>query len=549
MSGLSREPNTGFRSIFDTRWIGKDGVGKQGSWRWRGTERMMREPVDWPTFDLLTHRVRTTPDRTALLAAETGAEWTYRELDDEVDDVSRGLTSIGIGHEDRVGSLLDTRVAFVRLVHATMRVGAVLVLLDVRLTQREVRNRIDRADLDALVCDADTESVAVGEFDGSVISVDEPHDGDVDPIDGFVTATRTTTDVPRHLSRNDRAVTMFTSGTTGDPKPVELTIGNLVASATASAFRLGVDADDRWLVCLPMYHMGGLAPVVRSTLYGTTVVVQQTFDPTETADVIDRFEVTGVSLVPTMLTRMLDTGWTPPERLRFVLLGGAPASRDLIERCEINDVPVHPTYGMTETASQVATARPEDAFEHPGTVGQPLVFTTVRIVDDDGDRCEAGEVGELIVDGPTVTPGYDDETDATETRVGDRGLRTGDVGYRDQDGRLWILGRRDDRIITGGENVYPGEVADVLRSYPGIREAAVVGVEDPEWGERIAALVVPESDDQTMDHDVLDAHCRERLAGYKCPKTVVAVDSLPRTASGTIDRESVRERLASRTRT
>jgi O-succinylbenzoic acid--CoA ligase len=317
-----------------------------------------------------------------------------------------------------------------------------------------------------------------------------------------------------------------------------------VASATASAFRLGVTRSDRWLCCLPTYHMGGLAPVVRSALYGAAVVIQREFDAAETARILDESGITGVSLVPTMLARLLGVGWEPSEQLRFVLLGGAPASDDLLARARERDVPACPTYGMTETASQIATATPEQAAGHEGTVGQPLVNTTVTVVDEDGDPVGTGETGEIVVSGPTVTPGYLDPA-VTEDAFGPEGLHTGDIGSRDEDGRLWVHNRVDDRIVTGGENVDPGEVVAVLREHPAVHEAAVVGLDDPEWGERVAALVVPaDGGDPTAEE--IEGHCRERLAGFKLPRTVAFADELPRTASGTVDRGAVRKRLRDR---
>jgi O-succinylbenzoic acid--CoA ligase len=295
-----------------------------------------------------------------------------------------------------------------------------------------------------------------------------------------------------------------------------------------------------------MYHMGGLAPVVRSTLYGSAVVLQRSFDAAATQRVVRERRVTGLSLVPTMLTRLLDAGWTPPDHLRFVLLGGAPTPAVLVDRCERHGVPVHPTYGATETASQVATATPARAFDHEGTVGQPLLFTDVTVVDDDGEPCDPGESGELVVDGPTVTPGYLDD-DQTAAAFGEHGLHTGDVGYRDVDGRLWVLGRLDDTVVTGGENVHPGEVADVVQDHPAVADVAVVGLPDEEWGERVAALVVPDAAVAAdLDVDLLESRCRDRLAPFKVPKTWGVAGELPRTASGTVDREAVRERLQGR---
>ncbi|WP_459809506.1 o-succinylbenzoate--CoA ligase [Halopiger thermotolerans] len=513
--------------------------------------------MEWPTRDLLAHRAATTPQRTALIDADADegdadAAWTYADFDRRVDRTAAALEAATVV-DDRLGLLMSTRPAFATLLFAAMRLGLTVVPLNVRETTAELASKVERTELEAVVCERETEATALelAESTGSrglpVLSVDEPEsdtaaDADVRLLETTADGNSSSPSVdPVPLERDDTQLLLFTSGTSGEPKIVRLTVGNLVASATASAFRLGVDRNDRWLCCLPMYHMGGLAPVVRSTLYGTTVVIQRAFDADETARVTDEYDVTGVSLVPTMCKRLLDAGWEPPESLRFVLLGGAPASSELLERCLEADVPVHPTYGMTETASQVATATPADVREHEGTVGQPLVNTDVTVIDEDGDPVPVGEPGELVVAGPTVTPGYLD-ADRTAEAFGERGLHTGDIGYRDADGRLWILNRRSDRIVTGGENVDPGEVVSVLRGHPAVEDAAVVGLEDPEWSERVAALVVPAAE-TAPDIAALLAHCDEHLAGFKQPKTIAFVDGLPRTASGTVDRESARDRL------
>jgi O-succinylbenzoic acid--CoA ligase len=224
-----------------------------------------------------------------------------------------------------------------------------------------------------------------------------------------------------------------------------------------------------------------------------------------------------------------------------VLLGGAPAPDTLVERCRDFSVPVYPTYGMTETSSQVATATPREAFDDVGTVGRPLFWTDVTVRDGDGATVDPGESGELVVDGPTVSPGYYENPDATGAAFGPHGLRTGDVGYLDEHGRLFVLGRVDDQIITGGENVHPREVVDVLREHPQVDDVVVVGVPDDEWGELVGALVVGDADELTVDD--LEGYCRERLAGFKLPRVISFAEALPRTASGTVERETVRDRL------
>ncbi|MFA9415622.1 class I adenylate-forming enzyme family protein [Natrinema sp. HArc-T2] len=507
----------------------------------------MTTPIDWPTRDPVAHRIAATPQRTALIDVETDTNWTFREYDRRVDRLAAALQSAALAGE-RIGVLMDTRPAFATLFFAAMRTGTTVVALNVRETPDELAAKVARADLTAVVCERETKATALevaAEADSvDVYSVDEPQRGRTGTLEKVDTSAHSIE--PVELERDDTQLVMFTSGTSGEPKAVRLTVGNLVASATASAFRLGVGPDDRWLCCLPMYHMGGLAPVVRSALYGTPVVIQRAFDPDATARVLEDYSITGVSLVPTMCKRLLDAGWEPADALRFVLLGGAPASSELLERCRERDVPVCPTYGMTETASQIATALPEEAAAHEGTVGQPLMFTDVTVVDETGAAIEPGEQGELVVSGPTVTPGYLDNSH-TEAAFGERGLHTGDVGYRDADDRLWILNRRSDRIVTGGENVDPGEVVAALRDHPRVEDAAVVGLADAEWGERVAALVVPDtdssSDDSTLEPRALLAHCDDHLAGFKQPKTIGIVDALPRTASSTVDREAVRDRL------
>ncbi|WP_226482975.1 class I adenylate-forming enzyme family protein [Natrinema amylolyticum] len=528
---------------------------------------MIGEPVDWPTRDLVAHRAAATPQQTALIDIETGTAWRFREFDNRVDRVAsrledRVLAGSGTERDDRerIGLLMDTRPAFATLFFAAMRTGATVVPLNVRETTGELAAKVERTDVTAIVCERETEAAALeiaADTAVDVRSVDEPgrdRTGSLVPSDSSDVTdsgleSRSVEPVP--LERDDTQLIMFTSGTSGEPKAVRLTVGNLVASATASAFRLGANPADRWLCCLPMYHMGGLAPVIRSVLYGTTVVIQRDFGAESTARVLDDYDVTGVSLVPTMCKRLLDAGWEPADALRFVLLGGAPASDELLERCRRAGVPAHPTYGMTETASQIATATPAETGTHEGTVGQPLLFTDVSVVDGTGSPVESGEPGELVVSGPTVTPGYLDD-EQTAAVFGERGFHTGDVGYRDADGRLWILNRRSDRIVTGGENVDPGEVVAALRAHSRVEDAAVVGLADEEWGERVAALVVPDSEtrtetgpdaDRVLEPRSLLAHCDERLAGFKRPKTIGFADALPRTASGTVDREAVRERL------
>ena len=295
------------------------------------------------------------------------------------------------------------------------------------------------------------------------------------------------------------ALTVRTSGTSGTPKDVELTYGNWLWSALGSAVALGHPPSERWLCALPLTHVGGLSILVRSVIAGTTVLLHERWD-TE-AVLLGLDDATMVSLVPTTLKRLLDAGLREPPALRHALLGGAPIAPPLLARAREAKVPVAPTYGLTEACSQVTTH------------GFPLFCTKVELADD----------GEVLVQGPTV--------------AGGGVLRTGDLGRWDAHGRLEIVGRKADTIITGGENVAPAEVEAVLEQHPAVAEAAVHGRPDPEWGEAVVATVVL-SGEATPDE--LRAYAAERLDVFKVPKAIATRhEPLPRTGSGKLLRREL----------
>ena len=297
---------------------------------------------------------------------------------------------------------------------------------------------------------------------------------------------------------------LFTSGTSGEPKAVALTETNHEASAIASAWNLGVDPDDRWLCCLPLWHVGGLSILHRSAIYGTTAVLHEGFDAERVRAELESGAVTLVSLVATMLRRLIDAGLRGWPALRAALVGGGPIPADLVRWARETGFPLRATYGMTETCSQVVT-------DH-----RPLLGVELRIADD----------GEILVRGPMVAPGA----------LGEDGwLHTRDRGRIDADGRLEVLGRIDDVIVTGGENVAAVEVEEALLAHPAVRDAAVVGRPDAEWGEAVTAYVVA---DGASDAELL-AHVRGRLAAHKVPKAIHRRDELPRNAAGKLVRREL----------
>ena len=411
---------------------------------------------------------------------------TYAELAEGAARTARRLAALGVREGQRVATTLPPSLAFAELLHALPLIGASLVPLNTRLTSGERRWQLEDS--------------------GARLCVEEPLDGEEAEIEA-----RRAPDLDSEHS------VIYTSGTTGRPTAVSLTHRNHIASALASAWNLGVDPGDRWLGVLPLFHVGGLAVLLRSAIYGTTAVLHDGFDVERVKDAFEQGEVTLASLVPTMLRRLVEAGLESAPALRAVLLGGGPVPRDLLEWSAQHDFPALQTYGMTQTSSQIATLTAAEAVTKAGSAGRPLLGVELSI---------SGE-GEILARGPMISPGALDPADGW--------LHTGDRGRLDDEGYLWVEGRLKDVIVTGGENVACAEVEGVLEEHPAVVEAAVVGLPDPEWGEVVTAFVVLDGE---PGGDLI-AHCRERLAGYKVPRALHVVDALPRNAAGKLLRRDL----------
>ena len=394
------------------------------------------------------------PERTAL--ERDGERLNYAQLLARARAGAAGLRAAGVRSGERVPLAEEDRFAFAAGLHGCLLHGAAAVPIDLRLTRAEQELR----------------------------------------------------SAPGVALTPGTATIMHTSGTTSAPRPVELTLGNWQANALGSAVALGLDLDERWLCVMPLAHVGGLSILLRSTIYATTVVLHQRFDVEAVlAELMDPGRrITLVSLVPTMLARLLDAGLRSPPTLRWALLGGGPIPPGLLARAGSSGVPVAPTYGMTEACSQIAT------------FGLPLTGVELRFED-----------GEIAVRGPVVAPGSLDP---------DGWLRTGDLGELDEGGRLRVVGRRADTIVSGGENIAPAEVENVLLEHPAVADAGVFARPDPEWGEAVVASVVLR-DGLAAAPDDLQRFVGERLARFKVPKEIAFTTALPRTPSGKLLRREL----------
>jgi o-succinylbenzoate---CoA ligase len=434
--------------------------------------------------DPLRDLARRHGPRRAVSDRSSGFWATWFDLDGLAHTWARRFESLGLRPGHRVAVMEPAGVRFAALLHACLRSGAAIV---------PVSPRWPHAEVDRVLADCRPLLLVAG--------------GEVERRPGPA------------LGAPDDACVLYTSGTTGPPKGVRLTLGNHVASALGCREHLDTGEHDRWLALLAPHHVGGLAMFLRAAICNQPLVTLARFDEAAALEAMEADRPTLLSVAPTMLARLVEAGGADQlRRLRAILVGGAPASAEQVRRWAALGIPVCPTYGMTETCSQVTLVPPGRAAELAGTAGTVCPHARIEIED-----------GEIVVCGPAVSPGYVNPAIAPAPEGGR--FRTGDLGRLD-DGVLTVLGRVDDAIITGGENVRPEEVEAVLRAHPGVADAAVAGRPDELWGEVVAAWVVAEATIQAE----LDRWCRERLPAFKVPRRWTFAARLPRSEGGKVQR-------------
>ncbi len=464
-------------------------------------------------MDPLRRTARRLPEVLAVVGSSEGGRssssgWSFRELDRRADLIAHALVGSGVMRGDRVAMCLPPCAEAVAVLHAVSRARAVLVPLNPAWTDFEVRRGLE----------------AVGGATRVIDSLEQVVDWVGPDVRGEIGP-----DMEFGLPVPDELVSVvLTSGSTGLPRPVGITHRNLIASADRVIQRLALKTDDRWLTSLSPAHVGGMTLIHRASVVACTLVTRPRFEASEVASLVDKGEITHASLVPVMLRRLLDERGNRkvPGSLRCLLVGGAPVPPAILDRALVMGYPISLTYGLTETTSQVATATPTEVRGKPGTVGQPLSGLELRI-----EQADAGGSGEILVRGPTVATPYLDN---------DGWLHTGDIGHMDDEGDLWVTGRKSDRIVTGGVTLEPAEVEAVIVHHPKVREVAIVGRMDAEWGERLVAVVVPEDVSRPPTLPDLLEFARSRLGPAKRPRELKIVPSLPRTANGKLDRHRLR---------
>ncbi|WP_051297537.1 acyl-CoA synthetase [Brevibacterium album] len=536
----------------------------------------------WPAI----HALRI-PDRPALVDGDTGRVLTYAELEARTTRLAAALRNRGVGPGDRVAVLSLNCPEMLKLVFAVAKLGAITVMLNFRLTAPEIAFILKDSGASLLFATTSLEGAARTAAEDSEIrevvtlaTAQERRDGiragfdalldsrgeaagpsaaGADPAPAeqtLTTAGPTAPDLPE-VDPESPAVLMYTSGTTGRPKGAILTHSNLFwVSLYHNSIERGLNRLDVNLAVAPLFHIGALAVYTLPGAYwGACTVVLESFDPETWAAAVERHRVTKAFAVPVMWGAVLQSGATDRHdvsSLDVAVSGGAPCPLPVIEGLLAKGVAFTEGFGLTETAAAASMLPSEFVRSHAGSVGRPLPHVEFRVVDAGGAQVPVGEVGELLVRGPSVSPGYWNRPDANAEAFRDGWFHTGDLARVDADGLYHLVDRKKDMVITGGENVYPIEVEQVLYGHPAVAEVAVIGAPDAQWGEAVTAVVVRAeaapsavadeagtAEDEALAAE-LTAFARERLAGFKVPKRFVFADALPRTATGKVRKVELR---------
>ena len=499
-----------------------------------------------PAYDWIAHHARNSPAVLAVVDLGESRRLSYAQLDQRTARLAAWLRAKGVGRGDRAAILAQNCTDFFELQFACARLGAIFVPLNWRLTVPELSFIVGDAAPKVLIHDpefADTAVALRAVVSGLVLLARRGADSDYERA--LASVSPLANGHGERVTHDDVSTIMYTSGTTGRPKGAMITHGMTFWNVVNLGGPAEVSYASVFLCVLPLFHTGGLNCYSNPVLHaGGTVIVPRVFEPGEALDLITDPQVglTHFFGVPAHYQFMCQHGrfaQTDFSRIRVAGVGGAPMPVPLLEIWQGRGVALNQGYGMTETSPAVLVLDRRDATRKIGSAGQAVLHTEVRIVDEAGHDVPVGQMGELWVRGPNITPGYWNRPEANQSSFTDGWLHTGDAARVDDEGFYYIVDRTKDMYISGGENVYPAEVESVLYQLPQLAEAAVIGVPDERWGEVGRAIVVLKPG-ALLDADAVIAHCRDNLARFKLPRTVVFTDALPRNATGKVHKPTLR---------
>ncbi|HEV2547693.1 MAG TPA: fatty acid--CoA ligase [Stellaceae bacterium] len=500
--------------------------------------------------DVTRVHARLRPDKTALHFE--GARISYAMLDRRANQVANGLAAERIAPGTRVAILAKNTPPFFELWFGTCKSGAVLVPVNFRLAAPEVAYVVDDAEAELLFVGADYYALVetiepVLKTVRRIVALDGNHPRW--PSYEEWRARQPSHDPDRPIDRGEVAIQMYTSGTTGHPKGAQLTHANLLTLLPTALREWGSwHDDDVSLVCMPLFHIGGSGWALIGLYRGLENVLCKEFDPPAILATIPRYRITKTIFVPAMLLFLLQVPQcrdTDFSSLDLIFYGASPAPLDLIRRSlQVFGCGLAQVYGLTETTGAITYLPPEDHGEHAiermKSCGKPMASIEVKIVDAEGKELPPRAVGEIICRTPQNMKGYWNLPEATARTIRGGWLYTGDAGYKDEAGYLYIYDRVKDMIVSGGENIYPAEIESALFSHPAVADVAVIGIPDPQWGEAVKAIVVKKPGAQVTVKELID-FARERIAGYKVPRSIDFAETLPRNPSGKILKRELRK--------
>jgi fatty-acyl-CoA synthase len=507
-------------------------------------DRRREETMAVPHYDWISRHAMRTPAKIAVVDLASERSFSYAQFDDRIARLAQHLrNALEVGRGDRVAVLAPNTTDTLEVQFACGRLGAVLVPLNIRLTVPELEFIIGDAAPTVLVYDDELAETALKLVELCKISSTLVY-GPGGSYEAAIKAAPPLTQVEA-VTHDDLSTIMYTSGTTGRPKGAMITHGMTFWNCVNLGPSMGITHDAVTLTVLPLFHTGGLNCYSNPVLHvGGTVLLMRTFDPGLALKLIGNPK-SGVNLflgVPANYQFMAQHPLFAEADFSNIIsagIGGSPTPVAMLEQWDSRGLALQQAFGMTETSPCVLVLDREDAMRKAGSAGKPVVHTQVRIVLPDGTDAPAGEMGELWVKGPNVTPGYWNRPDANASSFTDGWLHTGDAARIDEEGFYYIVDRWKDMYISGGENVYPAEVEDVLYRLPAIAEAAVIGIPDERWGETGMAIIALKPG-QSLEEAAIHQHCRANLARFKCPREIRIIDALPRNATGKVHKPTLR---------
>jgi len=511
------------------------------------------------TTDFLTIATAICPDKDFMVFE--GKRATFAQTSERVNRLAQALEKLGIQKGDRIGMLQVNCPQYIEAYFAAAKLGAIFVPLNFRAKEDELSYMINHAKIKAFFAGARYAEMIrkVSPQLPTVeqcIWVDAEQDGG--PYYEDLIASSGSDEMIREIGDEDITILMYTAGTTGRPKGVPLRHSGFVSYVLENVEPASPEIEERNLLTVPLYHVAGIQAMLAAVYGGRTLVLMRQFEVTEWLETVEKERAMRAMLVPTMLKWVVDD----PDfhkydlsSLKVITYGAAPMPFAVIQKAieGLPGVRFINAFGQTETASTITALGPEDHVlkgteeevakklkRLESSIGKPLPDVEVKIVDEQGHALPPNEVGEILAKGTRIMTGYwEDDEKTSKVMTGDGWLRTGDKGWMDEDGYIYLAGRGDDMIIRGGENISPEEVENVLHSHPKIEEAAVIGVHDPEWGQEPRAIVVLKKGERVTEQEMME-YCRSRLASFKRPKSVIFIESLPRNPMGKLLKKELR---------